>query len=174
MESIVDSLLPGGIPYQLKSSAMQNPQVYKNLADAFIHSADEHTTAVQCYHTSLAPQSIFNWDKAYQEDACTKEILSILSCDTPNNIPSSALCNVKAPFRSSMKVGRIRQLKNKLVYYKPILTNTKFVILIIIPKSLRKKCLTIFMLVLQEVIWANIKPYSASEQILLDINETRH
>lgn len=95
---------------------------------------------MQCYHYSEKPNdSILNWTIAYQEDNTTRALLSILTHHKANEIPSAVISTAPAEYKTMLAKGLVAILNDKLVYFKPILMNMKYVTLLIVPENIRKQ-----------------------------------
>ena len=135
----VDQLLAGGMPYKLRHASLNPDQQNDSIEDNFVEGQDEQVFTVQCYHMSTPPvDQVLDWTTAYQNDNTTRALLSILEQYKAHEIPSAVISTAPVEFRTMLTKGLVAILNSKLVYFKPILMNERYVTLLIIPESLRK------------------------------------
>ena len=136
----IDHLLASGMPYNLRIASL-NPDCKEgtSIEDSFVDSQDEHVFTVQCYLTSTEPsKTILDWSAAYNNDPSMKLLLSILRKHTPHEIPSDVIKSAPSEYRTLLQRGLLALVSNKIVYFKPILMNERFVTLLLVPESLRR------------------------------------
>ena len=135
----IDQLLAGGMPYRFRNASLNPDHQCTSIEDSFVEGQDEQVFAVQCYHISeKSDDRVLNWDTAYQQDPATKELLHILSQHKPHEIPTEIVKSAPSEYRSMLEKGLVAVVNDKLVYFKPILMNMKYVTLMIVPESLKK------------------------------------
>ena len=139
MIETIDQLLAGGMPYKLRHASLNPDHQHNSIEDNFVEGQDEQVFAVQCYHYSeKSDNCIIDWTEAYQkEDTTTQALASIVTLHKPHKIPSSVIATAPSEYKSMTAKGLIAIVSDKLVYFKPILMNMKYVNLMIVPESLR-------------------------------------
>ena len=135
----IDQLLAGGMPYQLRTASLSPDHQTNCIEDNFVEGQDEQVFSVQCYHTSKDTDTrILKWDEAYRSDATTQTLLNILSQHKANEIPSEVVATAPVEFRTMLEKGLMAIVQDKIVYFKPILMNEKYLTLMVVPENLRK------------------------------------
>ena len=136
--TMLDTLVPFCIPINLRTSITSQLVDITGFADDQRYSASESVDSYQCYQLTAAPTSL-DWTSAYHKDSNTSVIYSQLSA-TSKPVWSNALLNqVKdQEYHTHLKTDSIRMLHGKLIVYRPIFKNLKYIGLIIVPLSLRR------------------------------------
>jgi len=135
----IDQLLAGGMPYRIRHASLNPDQQSDSIEDNIVEGEDEQVFAVQCYHTSKTPEDqVLDWNTAYQKDPDKRALMTILTQYKAYEIPSTAISTAPGEFKSMLAKGLIAIVNDKLVYFKPILMNMKYVTLLIVPETLRK------------------------------------
>lgn len=86
--------------------------------------------------TQLSPTQQ-NWTEAYKKDKVTNLIMNHLTTST-NSFPPELISTVHRFFRAHMRENRVQILDFKLVCYVPIGGTDRLVMLLIVPKGLRR------------------------------------
>ena len=100
----------------------------------------------QCYITSDHKDTL-TWDTAYQSDPSTNALFQLVSSSSTRNHPQQQhttfskadLLPIEPAYHQPFQDGRIKLLNNKLVLFRTIFKNEKFLCLIIVPKFLCRK-----------------------------------
>ena len=128
------------IPLQLRAASltMDNPAHF-SFADVLLSSDDTHTDVFQCLtiSTKPAPHTV-DWTQAYNADPTSQFMISLAQSKTKLTPQDTQLKQVPSCFRQALVARHIQFLQGKLVLFKSILANTKYVGLIIVPPTLRK------------------------------------
>ena len=96
-----------------------------------------------CYFTTQPPE-ILDLKAAYGDDMETNLILQELEKNKDTNWTVEYQKPMSAGYKIALKYGRIQILNKKLVLYKPIFANDRFIALIIVPTALRRKIFSYF------------------------------
>ena len=126
------------IPVNLHSSITEQLVGHAGFAEDMLYNESETSDIYQCYQMSAAPTAM-NWIDTYNKDPSKKNIMmSTLSCDAKPIWAKDQLDSVKLEYRSNLRTHFISFLHNKLIVYKPVFKNVKYIGLIIVPYSLRR------------------------------------
>ena len=135
-----DIYLPHCIPLHLRAASlrMDNPDHF-SFADMLVASDDAHTDVFQCLTISTKPAPhTLDWMDAYNGDPMSKLMISLSQSKTKLRLQDAQTKQVPSCFRQAIVDRHIQFVQGKLVLFKSILTNTKYVGLIIVPPSLRR------------------------------------
>ena len=77
LDSVIDNLLPHCIPWKFCSEMLVNDKYITNLLEPFSDGDTTQCDTAQCYFTSTPPETL-DWKQAYNDNSCTKTILSKL------------------------------------------------------------------------------------------------
>ena len=93
---------------------------------------------LQCYFNAT-PLETLNWKTAYKEDPNTDFIMTKLS--NPEHVAwdKGNLTKVNSAYKLPLKDGRIQIVNKKLVLFKSILANQRYIMMIIVFVVLRRK-----------------------------------
>ena len=138
MDAIIDTLLPGCLPYNLAECAAGSVERTNSLYDSFSYASDKHSTIAQCCLQSASPSSLIDWPIAYALYTDTNTIIEALRKYTPKTIPAEIIQRVHMSYRSYLKKGSIVLLGEKLLLFKDIHMVNKLLSLIIVPDTLRR------------------------------------
>ena len=111
--------------------------IYDSFAFAFANH--NHSVVAQWYLNSVSPSSLLDWKSAYSEDVDTNKIRATLRTHKSISIPAAVIQNVHTSYRNHIKKGHIVLLGEKLLLFKPINMDTKFISLILVPLSICRK-----------------------------------
>ena len=166
-DDLLDDCLPHSVPWQTKNKLASAYINWCDILNLHYLSSGEHVDHMQCYITRSQNDTL-DWTMEYDRDKSTKTMLSLLqgldpplpdindsflvpSCLTSSpssqqfcNIPSplfniSQLTDVDVVYHRALNEGRIRILHGKLVLYKTIFKDKRYLCLIIVPQGLRRK-----------------------------------
>jgi hypothetical protein len=135
MHAAANGLLPCSIPFEFRRWFMESESICHALIDPFTFGEDAHVNGIQCFFTESKPPASLEWETSYQADEDTAKIRSMLEGTKPDNIKEEDIKTVNMSYRDHLRKGRIHSLNGRLVLMKPILMNTKHVVLIIVPPS---------------------------------------
>ena len=134
---MLDNLLPFSNPSNLRMSITSQLVDIVGFPDDILYSASESVDSYQCYQLTASPTSM-DWTSAYNKDNDTRIIHSQLSITSKPIWSQSLLKEIQPEFHQHLKGDCIRMLHNKLIIYKPIFKDIKYIGLIIVPTSLRR------------------------------------
>ena len=136
-------MLPFSIPLGLNSTVLSQLTEATGFVDDIVYGNSEHTNNHQCRHIAASPTSL-DWTHAYKEYPSTV-IMMCAFTKTKNPVWSvDTLHKVELEYYSSLIAATISLLYDKLVLYKPVHRNKKYITLIIVPRSLHRKIFSHF------------------------------
>ena len=139
-ESLLDTSLLCSVPPLLFASLMEAETPWAQLFTAFTRMDDETHLAAQCLTISASPAPhTLDWTHAYGEDPDTGRIAElILDQGHSKTWTVEQVSSINKAYHAALKVGHIQPIGGKLVLFKAILADTKYIGLIIVPLNLRK------------------------------------
>ena len=95
----------------------------------------ESTDTYQCYQLTASP-SVIDWTATCKKDCSTNTMLFTLSTTAKPEWSTDFLNTIKSEYQSHLKNDFVRMLHDKLVLYKPIFKDIKYIGLIIVPEQI--------------------------------------
>ena len=135
---VIDKLIIGCIPYQLCAAIATSAHQLHNKFENLSYVNMEGRVVAPCLLQSHSPASLFDWDAAYASDPDTRTMMQCLKAHKPTQVPATVIESVGMGYRQNLKKGLIGLVGNKLMLFKSLVMNTKYVGLIIVPISLRR------------------------------------
>ena len=136
--AMLDDILTFSLTWRFRFGELEDNHSNFKILNYFTLGNSNQCGTAQCYFTT-APPDILDWKSAYGDDMDTKLILQELETKKDTNWTVENLKQTSAGYKTSLKDGIIRIFNKKLVLYKHILANNRFVALIIVPTALRRK-----------------------------------
>ena len=133
----LDNLLPCSIPIKLRASITSQLINLAGFTEDITYGASEVADSFQCYQMSASPTTV-DWTNAYIQDNSTRMIYEQLTVTSKPIWTPDILKLTQTEFHQHLKSDCIRMLHNKLIIYKPIFKDLKYIGLIIVPTSLRR------------------------------------
>ena len=139
-ESLLDTSLVCCVPPLLFSGLMEAETPWAQLLTAFTRMDDETHLAAQCLTISASPAPhTLDWTHAYGEDPDTGRIAELLlECGHSKTWTIEQVSPINKAYHAALTAGHIQPIGGKLVLFKAILADTKYIGLIIVPLNLRK------------------------------------
>lgn len=134
----VDSILRLSVPQHTKLQILNYATDTAAFAEEIYFSNFEVCETTKCYFTK-GPPNLIKWDTEYDTDPCTRSILSILQCNNEKDWCKETLQDIHSSYHTPLKKGQVQIVDGKLIFFKPIFKNIKYIGLIIVPESLRRK-----------------------------------
>ena len=142
LDHAADNLLPCCVPSNFRNTFMNaNDSPWTELSSTLALGPDLHTSSSQCFvisSTTAAPCTL-DWTAAYHRDKDTNAIISNFRKEKPQVWSPAILATIHSSYHSFLKAGHIQTMHGKLVLFKPIQTNSKYIGLIIVPEPLRHR-----------------------------------
>ena len=142
LDECVDVLLPHCIPHTFRNRIHSSEEGnITKVTDAFVLAADPHVNSAPCLlvNAETAPPCTLDWTSAYYADEDTEAIISHLATHKPNDWSADTLARVNKSYHPFLKQGQIQTVHGKVVLFKPIQMNTKYVGLVVVPHDMRRK-----------------------------------
>lgn len=92
----------------------------------------------KCYFTK-GPPELIKWSQEYDIDKTTRAILQGLQHRKGKNWCPEKLQDIHHSYHSSLRKGQIQLVDGKLIFFKPIFPDIKYIKLIIVPEPFRQK-----------------------------------
>ena len=139
LESTLDSCLIACVPHPMFNSILESDSPWNHVFQYFAFADDKTINTVQCLTISSKPAPhTLDWTEAYGEDPDTSAIAQLmLDHGHSKTWTKDQLSNINKAYHDSLRTGHIQHMRSKFVLYKPIQVNTKYIGLIIVPRSLR-------------------------------------
>ena len=134
----LDDVIHYCIPIELFASVTSNLITIAGFEDDLVYGKSEHSDTHQCYQITASPTTI-DWTDAYSADSSTAIMLEQFNRDKKPTWTDELLQKVKKEYHTFLKQNLIGILHRKLVLYKPIFRHKRYVTLIIVPETLRRK-----------------------------------
>ena len=128
------------IPMRLLQFLVTHEGPVQSIIHQFLYTDDEFHTTAHCLTISSqpAPQTL-DWTTAYGEDPDTSAMAQLMiQFGHSKQWPTDQLKTINTAYHEPLKAGLIQHMRKKFVYFKPILINTKYIGLIIVPEGLRR------------------------------------
>lgn len=125
-------------PHHLRNLVTRALLDHVGFSDDIAYGNSECSDNFQCYYIGHTPTAL-DWTKAYDKDNSTNLIITHLKKSTTTTWPSQLLSDIDVEYRQRLLSNRIQLIHDKLVLYKPIFKDIKYVGLIIVPSDLRRK-----------------------------------
>ena len=110
------------------------------ISDKFVYSDNEQVTVAQCYNlANHSPTERLDWDTTHQSYPTKYPILDIIQAHGHNTIPTSSTASIKPTYKELIICWYLHIIGKRMVYLKPILTNKKFLSLIVVPWIIQKE-----------------------------------
>ena len=142
MDRVLDQTLRFSIPVQMRNQILTSSTESPNIADSLVTSCDAITSVTQCFTTISSTQPatpIFDWTAAYDADKDTRAMLQHLHHNDPHQWPKSTLSEIDPKYHIHLQRGHIQILNDRLTFFKPILMESRYIALIVVPTTLRRK-----------------------------------
>ncbi len=141
-DNTLDSILRISTPCTMKTSMIHSLLAGSGLTEKIYYGSEETMEATRCYFTKPLP-SLLNWIDNYAQDTSTATMISGLRHGHKNKTWSPAeLATIHKSYHTHLHRGEIHLLMNKLMLYKPVFQNLRYIGLIIVPESLRRTLFT--------------------------------
>ena len=134
----LDERLPFSMPWKLREHTIVSLLTELGILDKFVHSSSIHCDTIQCYFTKQTPETL-DWKSAYENDPSTQSIMQGLTNHKPTEWTQEETAAAGQGYKLALQDGRVLLVDHKLVLFKPIFQQTRYVGLIIVPLSLRRK-----------------------------------
>ena len=137
--TLLDDLLPLSVPWKLRIDSTNSIVTSTGILDqfAFSHSMLCDTT-MQCYFTKRTPETL-DWSTAYHNDPSIQCIMAGLATHKANEWSKPELKLAGPGFILPLQQGRVSLVNRKLVLFKPVFQQIRYVGLIIVLLPLRRK-----------------------------------
>ena len=135
---ILDNGLPFSLPWKLREQTITNLLSELGILDKFVQSSSVHCDTIQCYFTKQTPETL-DWKAAYESDINTSAIMRGLTLHKATEWTLEEITTAGSGYKLALQQGRILMVDQKLVFFKPIFQQTRYVGLIIVPSALRRK-----------------------------------
>ena len=133
---ILDNGLPFSLPWKLREQTITNLLSELGILDKFVQSSSVHCDTIQCYFTKQTPETL-DWKAAYESDINTSAIMRGLTLHKATEWTLEEITTAGSGYKLALQQGRILMVDQKLVFFKPIFQQTRYVGLIIVPSALR-------------------------------------
>ena len=128
-------LLPLAFVYSIVSSASRLDKIY----DTFLDKDDDISHGAQCYLRGKVPSTLLDREQGYKDDPGCTAIMTVLKSANGKSIPDVVISSVHMGYRLSLRKKLMHMLGGKLVLFKPVNMNSKYIILLVVPLSLCRK-----------------------------------
>ena len=135
---VLDNGLPFSLPWKLRETTITNLLSELGILDKFVQSSSIHCDTIQCYFTNHKPETLA-WKSSYTSDPNTSSIMHGLTTHKATEWTSDELTIAGPGYKQALQQGRILIVDQKLVFFKPIFQQTRYIGLIIVPLALRRK-----------------------------------
>ena len=140
MNSTLDALLPHSLPYEFLRSIMDTSTLRSNMLNDFISSCKGKIITAQCFHIEHQnSNNTLDWGKSYKDDNGNFRIISHLQKHKADDWSLAVFKDINIKYHIILKRRQLQMLNNRLVLYKPVMMNSKYLELIVVPQSLRKR-----------------------------------
>ena len=111
-----------------------------SISDKFVYSNSNKVAIAKCYHlTKYSPLKTLILVKSFQSDTTSYSLFNIIHKNGHIMISQSYNASAKPPYKSLLIRVSLQIINEHLVYLKPILKNTKYLSLFVIPESLQQE-----------------------------------
>ena len=125
-------------------STFSSSSFLPHVSDSLVIKFDAITSVTQCFGTTTFPvKPTLDWKIEYSKDTNTHVIMTHLITHNPDDWPKSILSTIYSKYNLHLKRGYLQLYNDRLVYFKPILMESRYISLLVFLTGLRQKKSTI-------------------------------
>ena len=131
-------MLPFCTPLSFRFSVSQSLLNNCGVTDYFTYASTDHLNHTECYFTSPTT-SILDWSSAYADDKDCHAVINIVTTQACNSSMDIDVSSAPKVYHQALRENRIQFLHKKLILLKPIFAKQRYLSLVIVPASLRRR-----------------------------------
>ena len=143
MYATLDGIIQFPLPLSIRISTFSRSSFLPHISDYLVTECGDITSVTQYFSTTTFPvKPTLDWETEYSKDTDTHAIMTHLITHKLDNWPKSILSNIASNYHVHLKRGYLQLYNDHLVWFKPILMESRYIDLFVVPAGLRRQLLS--------------------------------
>ena len=140
MDATLDNIIQLSLPLSIRISTFNSYSFLPHISDSLVTKCDNITSVTQCFSTTTFPvKPTLDWKTEYSKYTDTHSIMTHLITHKTEDCPKAILSTIDSKYHLHLKRGYLQLYNYRLLYFKPILMESRYIALLVVPTGLRQQ-----------------------------------